>query len=147
MEPSRLHRALRELLGRGLVTNDRFDPLRSGSDSTLHALSRGRRNEPPGPLAPNPAEAGAGAAGRGAMVASGSCRLSIRNRDCWRGLAVLLERYGVLTREVVALGSVGTLLGRSGSAVGKSGMAWRDPSGLFRGRTIRRAVCAGGGRT
>ena len=39
MEPSRMHRALRELMDRGLVTNDRFDPLRSGSDSTLHALA------------------------------------------------------------------------------------------------------------
>ncbi len=72
MEPSRLHRDLRELLGRGLVTNDRFDPLRSGSESTLQALAEAAATSRAGPLAPNPAETGARAAGRGAMVAAGS---------------------------------------------------------------------------
>ena len=101
MEPSRLHRALRELLDRGLVTNDRFDPLRSGSDSTLHALAEAAatsrqghslRIRPKRVLVPR-------AEGRWS-------RLDPRAADPESGLlawaGVLLERYGVLTREVVA---------------------------------------------
>ena len=40
LDPSRTRAALRGLMLRGLVTNDRFDPARSGSDATLQALSQ-----------------------------------------------------------------------------------------------------------
>ncbi len=39
IEPSRVRRALLELSGRGLATNDRFDPMRAGADATLSALA------------------------------------------------------------------------------------------------------------
>jgi ATP-dependent Lhr-like helicase len=102
LEPSQVRRALRELMGRGLVTNDRFDPARAGSDSTLDALAaasatRRRGFSPrgrPGRAAPRHPE------GRW-------CRLTGPAGEAEAGLAawagVLLDRYGVVTKEVVAL--------------------------------------------
>ena len=39
IEPSRVRRALGELMNRGVVTNDRFDPLRAGAQEVQRALS------------------------------------------------------------------------------------------------------------
>jgi len=102
VEPSRVRVALSSLVGRGLVTNDRFDPMRQGSESTLEALAE------------------AGSARRlGISLRTRPMRsLAARSEGRWwrldrqsgdretRLLAwarVLLHRYGVLTREVVAL--------------------------------------------
>ena len=38
--PSRVRSALQRLIRRGLVTNDRFDPLRPGGDAAAEALER-----------------------------------------------------------------------------------------------------------
>ena len=113
IEPSRVRRALRELMGRGLVTNDRFDPLRPGSRVDSARTHRGRVDAPRGPLAPHPAAAVA----RRRRPEGRWSRLDRPAGDpesrllAWAG--VLLERYGVLTREVVALEAVGALLGAS----------------------------------
>jgi ATP-dependent Lhr-like helicase len=103
LDPSRLRRALAELMARGLVTNDRFDPLRPGGDELLNALvqasetasSRGRsvaRRVPRRLRTARPE-------GRWSLVEPAP-------RDeghllAWIG--VLLERYGVLTRDLVAM--------------------------------------------
>jgi len=102
IEPSRLHRALRQLMGRGLVTNDRFDPLRPGSDSILRALTEAASTSRVGhSLRIRP---------KRLLVPQAEGRWSRLDRPAgdpesgllaWAG--VLLERYGVLTREVVAL--------------------------------------------
>ena len=42
LEPSNVRTALSGLMVRGLVTNDRFDPARSGSDLALKSLSEAR---------------------------------------------------------------------------------------------------------
>jgi ATP-dependent Lhr-like helicase len=104
IEPSQVRRSLLGLVGRGLVTNDRFDPMRQGGDSTLHALAeaasarRARLSVRAGPrrsLASRPE-------GRwwrfGGQGSDQETRLM-----AWTG--VLLHRHGVLTREVVALES------------------------------------------
>ena len=104
IEPSRLHLALRgELLGSAdLVTNDRFDPLRPGSQATLQALTEAAATSRAGrSLRIRPRRVlAAQAEGRWA-------RLDRPTGDPESGLVawagVLLERYGVLTREVVAL--------------------------------------------
>ena len=101
LEPSRLRRALRELMERGLVTNDRFDPVAPGACAMLDALAeasesrmlgrsrRVRRRVHPGHpegrwsrLEPPPEDAEA-------------------QRLAW--IDALLDRYGVLTRELLAL--------------------------------------------
>jgi len=107
-EPTRVRGALEELLKRGLVTNDGFDPLRPGSNAVAEALADAasaplgrraglgrprpslRRSRPTRPegrwsrLTPLPA---------GQDDAPGDLAWS----------AVLLDRYGVLTRETLAL--------------------------------------------
>jgi ATP-dependent Lhr-like helicase len=101
LEPVRLRRALRALLEHGLATNDRFDSLRPGAFAMLDALAeaaedrllgRGRRvrrrlhaGVPEGRwsrLEPPPEEDEA-------------------QRLAW--IDALLNRYGVLTREILAL--------------------------------------------
>jgi ATP-dependent helicase Lhr and Lhr-like helicase len=102
IEPSQLHRTLRDLMGRGLVTNDRFDPLRPGSQSTLQALTEAASTSRAGhSLRIRP---------KRVLVPRAEGRWSRLDRppgDPESGLlawaAVLLERYGVLTREVLAL--------------------------------------------
>jgi ATP-dependent helicase Lhr and Lhr-like helicase len=102
VEPSQVRRALSGLMRRGLVTNDRFDPVRQGGDTTLQALSeatvarraglslrsRTRRS------ITGPSE------GRWSCLRSSDADVETRLL-AWA--EVLLERYGVLTREVVAL--------------------------------------------
>jgi ATP-dependent helicase Lhr and Lhr-like helicase len=109
LEPSRVRTALEELLRGGQVTNDRFDPLRAGAKFIVEALT----------------SAAAGA--RATRLSMGRARPSLRRGvsarpegrwsrvvDSGRSgadpeatllawLAALLERYGVLTRETVAL--------------------------------------------
>jgi ATP-dependent Lhr-like helicase len=106
LDPSRCRAALEQLLRSGRATNDRFDPLRPGSRAMAEAL----------------AEASAGAVGRRASVgrrrASARRPSSARPEGRWSRLenpdqdgeaahlawaAVLLDRYGVLTREMAAL--------------------------------------------
>jgi ATP-dependent Lhr-like helicase len=102
LEPSRVRRALLELAGRGLATNDRFDPMRPGGDSTLTALAEASRDRGGGrSLRIRPRRSIPGQSeGRWS-------RLNPHPADPEaRGLAwasVLLDRYGVLSREVVAL--------------------------------------------
>jgi ATP-dependent Lhr-like helicase len=102
LEPSRVRRALLDLAGRGLSTNDRLDPMRAGSDATLLALAEASRDRATGrSLRIKPRRAAAGRPeGRWS-------RLNLPSADpearllAWAG--VLLDRYGVLSREVVAL--------------------------------------------
>ena len=104
IEPSRVGiGADGELMNRGLVTNDRFDPLRAGSQATLRALSEASSSRRAGLLTAHAASAIAVALrpeGRWSRLDPGRRRGIER---CSPGLAFLLERYGVLTREVVAL--------------------------------------------
>jgi ATP-dependent helicase Lhr and Lhr-like helicase len=102
LEPSRVRRALDELLGQGLVTNDRFDPVRPGARSTLLALSEAASLRRGG--------LSVRARPRRSLTAVPEGRWSCLERpdaDDEAGLLawaeILLARYGVLTREVVAL--------------------------------------------
>ena len=76
IEPSRARRALRELMNQGLVTNDRFDPARAGSEETLRSLSDAARARQHGRLDSYAAEAVVVCSPRGALVAA--TRLSLR---------------------------------------------------------------------
>jgi ATP-dependent Lhr-like helicase len=86
----------------GLVTNDRFDPMRTGSDPTLDALSAASPPGRGGLSLRGPAHRRAHALPEGRWW-----RLPVPGEDvearllAWAG--VLFERYGVLTREVVDL--------------------------------------------
>ncbi len=103
LDPSQTRAALRGLMLRGLVTNDRFDPARSGSDATLHALSEARAGRSRGlslrPRAPRRAVS--------AVPEGRWWRLNDADSGSEAALLhwaeVLMDRYGVLTREVVAL--------------------------------------------
>ncbi len=102
IEPSRVRRALSGLMARGLVTNDRFDPLRPGADSSLQALNEAtadRRNGRSLRIRPRRTVAGQ-AEGRWSRLAAPSDDPEAVLM-AWTGS--LLDRYGVLTREMVAL--------------------------------------------
>jgi ATP-dependent Lhr-like helicase len=103
LEPSRVRCALVELMGRGRVTNDRFDPLRPGSQSTLQALTEAasaRRDRHSLRIRPRRSILGQpeGRWSRLSRPAGGDAENRLL---AWAG--VLLERYGLVTREVVAL--------------------------------------------
>jgi ATP-dependent helicase Lhr and Lhr-like helicase len=102
IEPSAVRRALAGLMARGLVSNDRFDPLRPGSESTLDALSQAAESRRLGqrPRAASRRTLGARAEGRWWRIESPECDAENRLL-AWAG--VLLDRYGVLTREVLGL--------------------------------------------
>jgi ATP-dependent Lhr-like helicase len=102
LEPSRVRRALEELVDQGLVTNDRFEPMRTGSNAALLALDRAssdqragrlRRRTPRRPLLPAPE-------GRWSRLEL-PADTDETGRLAWA--AALLGRYGVLTREILAL--------------------------------------------
>jgi ATP-dependent Lhr-like helicase len=103
LEPSRLRHVLRSLMLRGLLTNDRFDPLRPGAAEMQAALadarairsgiSRRTRPRRVNPAAPE---------GRWSLLEQASAD-DEGHRQSWIG--ALLERYGVLTRELVELES------------------------------------------
>ncbi len=106
LEPSRARHALRELMRRGLVTNDRFDPLRPGAEALTAALTEASR----APAARRP--------GLGRVRPSIRRTATARPEGRWSRLgavlddpetaalawaSALLDRYGVLTRETAAL--------------------------------------------
>lgn len=104
LAPSRVRLALDELSRRGLVTNDRFDPMRPGARAQTAALAAAtaprvglgtRRRSLRRPATDRPE-------GRwSAIVAPGSAGLEEADVLAWAD--VLLRRYGVLTRETAAL--------------------------------------------
>jgi ATP-dependent Lhr-like helicase len=101
LEPSRFRRSLRELTHRGLVTNDRFDPLRTGGDELLESLQeisnlRTTKSWRVRPRRVNPARP----EGRWSLLEPDPDDQEIR---CLSWIGVLFDRYGVLTRELVAL--------------------------------------------
>ncbi|MDB5349731.1 MAG: Lhr-like helicase [Planctomycetota bacterium] len=103
--PSSVHEALRGLLRRGLVANDRLDPLRVGGDATATALARASGVPTSSP--------------RGRPRLGGFRRpLSDKAEGRWSEIvdpgaddetsllawsSALLDRYGVLARETAAL--------------------------------------------
>src|SRR5262249_28092160 len=97
-----VRRALLDLAGRGLVTNDRFNPMRTGSDATLLALAEASRDRAGGrSLRIRPRRTVAGQAeGRWSHLNPSPADPEDRLL-AWAG--ALLDRYGVLSREVVAL--------------------------------------------
>jgi ATP-dependent Lhr-like helicase len=102
IEPSRVRRALAGLTARGLATNDRFDPMRLGAESALLALTEAASNRRGGRSSPARARRSiAGQAeGRWSRLTSSTDGPAARLL-AWA--EVLLERYGVLTREMTAL--------------------------------------------
>ena len=95
IEPSRTRRALGELMNQGLVTNDRFDPARAGSEETLRSLSDAAtarraglalRTRPRRSLSARPE-------GRWSHLPGSACDQESRIL-AW--ITVLLERYGIL---------------------------------------------------
>jgi ATP-dependent Lhr-like helicase len=107
LEPSQVRRALDALARRGLVTNDRFEPLRPSARARIEALEKvaagpgfGARGRPRLGTFRRPASDRA--EGRWARVAAGDVPAEDALRT-WIG--VLLDRYGVLTRETTALDS------------------------------------------
>ncbi len=110
IEPSRARRALGELMGRGLVTNDRFDPLSAGSQDALLALSEAARSarQPGWSLRMRPRRSLIGSTeGRWSRLDSPAGDPESRLL-AWA--AVLLERYGVLARGRRS-GAVGPVVG------------------------------------
>ena len=104
IEPSRARRALLELMNLGIATNDRFDPLRAGSQDALRVLSDASAAQRSGglsrvrsrrALAPRPE-------GRWSRLADNAGDQE-SHLTAWA--RVLIERYGVLSREMVALES------------------------------------------
>jgi ATP-dependent Lhr-like helicase len=106
IEPSRTRRALRTLLCRGLVTNDRFDPLRAGAESMAEALAEASsaptaRRVGLGRLRPHARRsASARPEGRWSRLASPD---SDPETALLAWAEALLARYGVLARETAAL--------------------------------------------
>jgi ATP-dependent helicase Lhr and Lhr-like helicase len=102
MEPSRVRRALSGLMARGLVTNDRFDPLRPGAESALMALSEATSDRRGGrSLRIRPRRSLSGQAeGRWSRLV-GSTVDPEEMLLAWT--ALLLDRYGVVTREMADL--------------------------------------------
>ncbi len=102
LEPSTVRAALRGLLRRGLVTNDRFDAVRAGSDTVLRALSEAGDARRAGSQRISRSRRGSAAQPEGRWW-----RLPVLDTDSEAGLLrwvlALFERYGVLSREVVAL--------------------------------------------
>ncbi len=102
LEPSRARAALDELLRRGLVTNDRFDPLRAGSKAMAEALASSgalARRATLGRSRPATRRtASTRPEGRWSRIASEPA-----DDACVAWCAALLDRYGILTRETAAL--------------------------------------------
>jgi ATP-dependent Lhr-like helicase len=100
LEPTRVRAALRELLERGRVTNDRFNPLRPDAFAMLDALAEaaedraGRSRRVRRRASAGPPE------GRWSLLESTSDDEE-GHRLAW--IDALFDRYGVLAREVVAL--------------------------------------------
>ncbi len=101
-DPSQVRRALSGLMRRGLVTNDRFDPVRQGADLTLQALSDATVARRGGfSLRPRARRSiAASTEGRWSRMRPSESDVETR---LLRWAEVLFGRYGVLTREVLAL--------------------------------------------
>ena len=118
--PSRIREALDGLLRRGLVTNDRFDPLRPAGRVVAEALAganntgsvqpaRGRSGRPR--LGASRRRATTILEGRWTAVASAAEDLSAEDHLlAWA--EALLDRYGILCRETVAMAPWGAFLAR-----------------------------------
>ena len=103
LDPSRTRAALRGLMLRGLVTNDRFDPARSGSDATLQALSQARAGrERSLSLRPRAARRAVSEVPEGRWWRLNDAETG-SEASLLQWARVLMDRYGVLAREVVAL--------------------------------------------
>ena len=107
LDPSRLRGTLEILLRRGLVTNDRFDPLRPGGQAMAAALAgalslahNGRRRMGRSMSRTSQARPD----GRWSRISDTSKPWDDDDRYAWASL--LLSRYGVLTRETAALDSL-----------------------------------------
>jgi ATP-dependent Lhr-like helicase len=102
LEPSRVRTALSGLLRRGAVTNDRFDPLRPCGEAVATALERAAtaadRDRPR--LGRSKRLASARPEGRWSLLATPEVDAET-SLLAWA--SVLLDRYGVLTRETAAL--------------------------------------------
>ena len=140
LEPSLVRGALKALMRRGLATNDRFDPVRAGADKALEALSKAGGARRAG-LSLRPRAMRALAAkpeGRWwrlpALPAEDEPRL-LRWAD------ILLERYGVLTREVVALEPSAPKWPQLAPLLVAGGMAGRAAPRLFRRGAFGLAIC------
>ena len=136
-----LREALWDLVWAGEATNDAFAPLRARGAKAAPARRRaaaGRRGALPSPRPRRAAAAGPLVAGRGRLrrdAADPEAR-----RRAWAEL--LLERHGVLTRELVrAEGVPGRFLGALPGAVGARD-AGRGPPRLLRRGPRRRPVRA-----
>ncbi|HMB05055.1 MAG TPA: DEAD/DEAH box helicase, partial [Isosphaeraceae bacterium] len=106
LEPSSVRAALVGLLKRGLVTNDRFDPLRPGAQAMAEALTAASATPPMrrpslGRIRPSYRRpVSSRPEGRWSRLAAIEADAEIAAL-AWA--AALLERYGVLTRETAAL--------------------------------------------
>jgi len=102
LEPSRVRGALEELVSQGLVTNDRYEPLRAGSQAALLALDRAAAGRRSGHSLRRTSRRPLLSAPEGRWS-----RLEQPAESDETGLlawaAALLGRYGVLTREILAL--------------------------------------------
>jgi ATP-dependent Lhr-like helicase len=111
LEPSRVRQALQELIGCGLATNDRFDPLRPGAQAVVAALAEAAHGAPArrpsaGRLRVSPRRpSSTRPEGRWSRLdAHPGDALPLPEEDaCLAWASVLLDRYGVLTRETAAL--------------------------------------------
>ena len=109
LEPSRTRGALRALLRRGLVTNDRFDPLRPGSEAQADALaeassvSSGRLRRVRPSLRRPASTRPEGRWSRLIAPGTGTEADADAETDRLAWASAILERYGVLTRETAAL--------------------------------------------
>ncbi len=99
LDPSRVRRALDALLRRGLVTNDRLDPLRPTSRERIAALDAARSPRSGRPRLGGRRFASMPPEGRWSRLANPSADEG--SLLAWAG--ILLGRYGVLTRETVGL--------------------------------------------
>jgi ATP-dependent helicase Lhr and Lhr-like helicase len=102
IEPSRVRRALGELMNRGLITNDRFDPLRAGAQEALRVLTEASSSRRAGQSFRIRPRRSLSVTPEGRWS-----RLDATDSDPESSLlawvSVLIERYGVITREMVAL--------------------------------------------
>ena len=107
LDPSRLRGTLDILLRRGLVTNDRFDPLRPGARAMAAALAGASSVANNGRRRPGRSMSRASQArpeGRWSRIPDPAKAWNDDDRYAWASR--LLSRYGVLTRETAALDSL-----------------------------------------
>jgi ATP-dependent Lhr-like helicase len=108
LSPSRVREVLNELVRAGLVRNDRFDPLREAGQAVSLALARAAAVSSSSARSSRPRLGGSGrrnatelAEGRWSLLGAPITVDPETAALAWA--SVLLERYGVLSRETVAL--------------------------------------------